>query len=81
MDCNTVDRFTESAGMFMRWSRAVGYSGGFSGAVFNHDQAYRRVRQSRRLHCLVPVILPGGWDPLVGGQAYVLAGEVHHGVS
>ena len=42
--------------------------------VFNHDQAYRRVKWSRRFRCLVPVLSPGG--PVT--VAITVAGEQHH---
>ena len=34
------------------------------------------MRRPRTFHCLIPVLLPGGWACLVTEQAYVPAGEV-----
>ena len=59
VDCNTLDRFAESAACFMQRARSSGYTGGFACVVFHHDQAYRRVKRSRRFRCFIPIISPG----------------------
>ena len=75
-DCHTLDRFAESASLFMRRSREHGYRGGFSCLVFDHDQAYRRVKRQRAFRALVPVVSPGGTVPVAGSQVFVPEGDV-----
>ena len=38
-DCHTLDRFAQSASLFMRRSREHGYRAGFSCLLFDHDQS------------------------------------------
>ena len=76
VDCNTLDCFAESAACFMQRARSRGYSGGFACVVFDHDQAYRRVKRSRRFRCLTPVVSPGGVVTVGDEQQHVPAGQV-----
>ena len=69
VDCNTLDRFAESAACFMQRSRSTGYASGFACVVFDHDEAYCRVKRLHRFRCLVPIISPGA--------AVVVDGELH----
>ena len=75
-DCHTLDRFAESASLFMRRSREQGYRGGFSCLVFDHDQAYRRVKRQRAFRALVPVVSPGGTVPVAGAEVFVPSGDL-----
>ena len=43
--------------------------------MFDHDQAYRRVKRSRCLRCLIPVVSPGGVVTVEGEQHHVLASQ------
>ena len=44
--------------------------------VFDHDQAYHRVKRSRCFWCLVPVLSPGGVVRVAGEQHHVPSGCV-----
>ena len=78
-DCNTLDMFAESAALHMLRSKVVGYKGGFTCVVFDHDQAYRRVQRLWRFHCLILVGSPRGsvvvgsenWHVPPGGVVYL----------
>ena len=76
VDCNTLDRFAESSSRLMQQARARGYTGGFSCVVFDHDQAYRRVKRSDRFRCIVPVVSPGGSVIVRGDQVHVPSSRI-----
>ena len=44
--------------------------------MFDHDQAYRRVKRSRRFRCLIPIISPGAAVVVDGKQHHVPAGRM-----
>ena len=75
-DCHALDRFAESASLFMRRSREHGYCGGFSCLVFDHDEAYRRVKRQCAFRALVPVVSLGDVVPMAGSEVFVPEGQI-----
>ena len=53
-----------------------GYRGAFACPVFDHDQAYRRVKHHRTFRALVSVLSPGDTVSVGGDDVFVPAGEV-----
>ena len=60
----------------MQRARSTEYDSGFSYVVFDHDQAYRRVKRSRRFRCLVCIVSPGGSVVVDGEQHQVPASRI-----
>ena len=60
----------------MQRARSRGYGGGFTCVVFDHDQAYCRVKRSHRFRCLVPIVFPGGSAVVGGEEHHVPAGRM-----
>ena len=75
-ECNTLDRFAESAGLLMRRSQERGYHGAFARLVFDHDQAYRCVKCHRAFRALVTVVSPGDTVSVDGADVFGPTGEV-----
>lgn len=63
VDRNTLDRYAHTAATFIGTAHGAGCNRGFGSLIFDHDQAYRRVRRTRyasryadRFRCLVAVM-------------------------
>ena len=59
VDCNPLDRSVETAATFIRRWVWAGHQGGFESVVFDHDEAYQRVRRANNFRCWIPVLSPG----------------------
>ena len=78
VDCSMLDCMVATALLFVRLSEESLQSGGagYGTVVFNHDQAYRRVRRAADFRCLIPIISPGAFLDTPAGRHWIPEGDV-----